>query len=185
MAVAILVLQDTGVIFDKDLDYNRDLVRSSEFGGRKGGTCMPALDRYQGRFFQALGDAGKARCRSSDSLLIVSGLYGLLRASEPVQLYSCPLLADVAAIWQRDALLTDIVCACVKRNDVLRVFDLTATPAFELAAGRPHERHARGRPRSVPASGEDARARIAAPERAAGMAGASPRRHLPIPIPTG
>ena len=114
----------------KDLVYNRDLVRSSEFGGRKGGTYMPALDRYQGRFFQALGDAGKARCKSSDSLLIVSGLYGLLRASEPVQLYSCPLLADVAAIWQRDALLTDIVCAYVKRNDVLRVFDLTAMEAY-------------------------------------------------------
>ena len=37
---------------------------------------------------------------------------------------------DVAAIWQRDALLTDIVCACVKRNDVLRVFDLTAMEAY-------------------------------------------------------
>ena len=114
----------------KDLSYNRDLVRGLEFGGRKGALYMPALDRYEGRFFQALGDAGKARCRTDDRLLIVSGLYGLVRSSEPMQLYSCPLLAEVAAIWQRDGLLTDIVRAYVKRNDVLRVFDLTAMDAY-------------------------------------------------------
>ena len=70
----------------KNLDYNRDLVKGAEFGGRKDAAYMPALDRYEGRFFQALGDAGKAHCRSNDSLLIVSGLYGLLRTSEPMQL---------------------------------------------------------------------------------------------------
>lgn len=114
----------------KDLDYNSNLVRGSEFGGGKSGAYLPALDRYQGRFFQALGDAGKARCRSRDALLTVSGLYGLLRASEPVQLYSCPLLPNIAALWGRDALLTDILCAYVKRNNVLRVFDLTAMEAY-------------------------------------------------------
>ena len=114
----------------KDLSYNRDLVRGTEFGGRKGAAYMPALDRYEGRFFQALGDEGKARCRTTDSVLIVSGLYGLLRTSEPMQLYSCPLLADIAAIWRRDGLLTEIVRACVERNDVLRVFDLTAMEAY-------------------------------------------------------
>ena len=114
----------------KDLDYNRDLTRGTEFGGKKGAAYMPALDRYEGRFFQASGDAGNARCRSNDSLLIVSGLYGLLRTSEPMQLYSCPLLADVAAIWRRDGLLTDIVRAHIDRNAVLRVFDLTAMEAY-------------------------------------------------------
>ena len=114
----------------KDLSYNRDLVRGAEFGGRKGALYMSAVDRYEGRFFQALGDAGKADCRTNGRLLIVSGLYGLLRASEPMQLYSCPLSAEVAAIWRRDGLLTDIVRAYVERNDVLRVFDLTAMEAY-------------------------------------------------------
>lgn len=114
----------------KDLGYNRDLVRGTEFGGRKGALYMPAVDRYEGRFFQALGNAGKERCRTSDRLLIVSGLYGLLRSSEPMQLYSCPLSAEIAAIWRRDGLLTDIVRAHVTRNDVLRVFDLTAIGAY-------------------------------------------------------
>ena len=47
-----------------------------------------------------------------------------------MQLYSCPLLADVAAIWLRDGLLTDIVRDYVNRNDVLRVFDFTAMEAY-------------------------------------------------------
>ena len=114
----------------KELDYNRELVKGTEFGGRRDAAYLPALDRYEGRFFQALGDAGKARCRSNDSLLMVSGLYGVLRTSEPVQLYSCPLLAEVAALWQRDRLLTNIVREYVNHNDVLRVFDLTAMEAY-------------------------------------------------------
>ena len=114
----------------KDLDYNLRLVKGHEFGGRRDAAYMPALDRYQGRFFQALGDAEKARCRSNDNTLILSGLYGLLRPSEPMQLYSCPLKAEVARIWQRDELLTDILRAYARHNDILRVFDLTAMEAY-------------------------------------------------------
>ena len=116
--------------FSWGLDYNRDLVKGLEFGGWKSGAYLPALDRYEGRFFQALGNTGTARCGSNDNLLIVSALYGLVRTSEPMQLYSCPLLADVAAIWLRGGLLTDIVRACVDRTNVLRVFDLTTMHAY-------------------------------------------------------
>ena len=45
----------------RSLDYNRDLVKGLEFGGRKSGAYLPALDRYEGRFFQALGDTGTRR----------------------------------------------------------------------------------------------------------------------------
>ena len=114
----------------KDLDYNLALAKGREFGGRKEAAYMPALDRYEGRFFQALGEDAKARCRSSDGTLIISGLYGLLRASEPIQLYRCPLSASVASIWQRDGLLTDILRTYVDRNDILRIFDLTAMEAY-------------------------------------------------------
>ena len=114
----------------KELEYNRSLTRGTEFGGRKSAAYMPALERYEGRFFQALGDAGKAHCLSNQNLLIVSGLYGLLSAKDPTQLYSCPLSAAVADIWQCDALLTDIVRTYVQRNDILRVFDLTAMDAY-------------------------------------------------------
>lgn len=113
-----------------DLDYNRSLTKGAEFGGRKTAAYMPALDRYEGRFFQALGDDGKQHCVTNDNLLIISGLYGLLRAQESMQLYSCPLSAGVASIWQQDGLLTEFVLEYAKRNDVLRVFDLTAMGAY-------------------------------------------------------
>ena len=114
----------------RDLDYNRRLAKGFEFGGRKNADYLPAVERYQGRFFQALGDAGRARCRSKDNMLVISGLYGLLRTSEPIQLYSCPLFDEVAAIWARDGLLTDILRRHIARNHILRVFDLTAMSAY-------------------------------------------------------
>lgn len=114
----------------KDLAYNRGLAKGSEFAGRRNSAYMPALDRYEGRFFQALGDAGKTLCKSNDSTLIISGLYGLLRGSEPMQLYSCPLSAEVARIWRRDGLLTEILRAYIVRHNVLRVFDLTSMEAY-------------------------------------------------------
>ena len=114
----------------RDLNYNRKLVKGIEFGGRKNSDYLPAIERYQGRFFQALGDAGKARCRSKDNMLVISALYGLLRTSEPIQLYSCPLFDEVAAIWTRDGLLTDILRRHIARNHILRVFDLTAMSAY-------------------------------------------------------
>ena len=113
-----------------ELDYNRGLVKGVDFGGKKAAQYLPALDRYEGRFYQAVGSACKAHCRSAENVLIVSGLYGLLRPSEPVQLYSCPLTADVADVWMRDGLLTDTVQAYITRNDILRVFDLTAIQAY-------------------------------------------------------
>ena len=114
----------------KDLDYNTGLVRGREFGGSKTASYMPAVDRYQGRFYLALGDAGRALCKSRGNTLLLSGLYGLVRASEPIQLYSCPLSAEVAAVWKRDGLLTDLLRACIRSRGVLRVFDLTAMAAY-------------------------------------------------------
>ena len=114
----------------KDLKYNENLVRGTEFGGAKQACYLPAIERYRGRFYQAIGANGVARCLSAGNTLILSGLYGLLRASEPIQLYSCPLSADVARVWRRDGLLTDLVCSYIKRNNVLRVFDLTAMAAY-------------------------------------------------------
>ena len=62
--------------------------------------------------------------------LIVSGLYGLVQPMERIQLYSCPLDAEVAETWDRDALLTDVLCEYIDRFNVLRVFDLLAIDAY-------------------------------------------------------
>ena len=49
---------------------------------------------------------------------------------ERIQLYGCPLDAEVAETWDRDALLTDVLCEYIDRFNVLRVFDLLAIDAY-------------------------------------------------------
>ena len=104
---------------------------SPDFGGRRSAAYRPAIDRYQGRFFQALGEGGRQTVHEGKyETLVVSGLYGLVRPAEGIQLYSCPLSAEVAEAWNRDSVLTDVLCEYIDRFAVLRVFDLVAIDAY-------------------------------------------------------
>ncbi len=61
----------------------------------------PAIDRYTGTVYDGLDAATlttAARRRALDSVLIFSGLFGVLRASEPIPLYRLPVAADVPPI---------------------------------------------------------------------------------------
>ena len=114
-----------------DLEFNHELAKGEDFGGRRSSTCLPAIDRYQGRFFQALGESGREKVREEKhGTLILSGLYGLLRPAEHMQLYSCPLSAEVAETWDRDSLLTEVLCQYMDRFNVLRAIDLIAIDAY-------------------------------------------------------
>ena len=113
------------------LEHNRALSSGRDLGGRHAAAYLPALGRYQGRFFQALGATGKRRpLESRHHTLFLSGLYGLLRPTEPVQLYSCPLAPQVAEQWRKDALLTDVLCEYIRRFGIARIIDLTAIDAY-------------------------------------------------------
>ena len=113
------------------LEHNRELSSGPDVGGRHTAAYLPALDRYEGRFFQALGAAGKRRLlESGHHALFLSGLYGLLRPTEPVQLYSCPLEPQVAERWRDGNLLTDVLCEYVRRFGIARIIDLTAMDAY-------------------------------------------------------
>ena len=113
------------------LEFNRELSSGRDLGGRRAAAYLPALDRYQGRFFQALGAAGKRKLvESGHHALFLSGLYGLLRPTEPVQLYSCPLDPRIAEQWREGDLLTDVLCEYIRRFGIARVIDLTAIDAY-------------------------------------------------------
>ena len=110
-----------------DLEFNRDLRGGADFGGRHNAAYLPAVYRYDGRFFQALGSEGRRKIAEGEyPTLFLSGLYGLLLPTDPVQLYSCPLSDQISKLWRSDSLLTDILCEYIKRRDILRIFDLTA-----------------------------------------------------------
>ena len=114
-----------------ELAFNRELTLGPDLGGRRAAAYLPALNRYEGRFFQALGAEGKRQLVESEHhTLFLSGLYGLLRPMEPIQLYSCPLASSVAELWRQEGLLTDVLCEYIKRFGIARIIDMTAIDAY-------------------------------------------------------
>ncbi|NLB00113.1 MAG: peroxide stress protein YaaA [Methanomicrobiales archaeon] len=124
---------DHGRIFfdkanQKGHPYNRNLVRSRDFGGSEEGFYLPALWRYEGRFYQSLNVRGKkAVLNSEHHFLILSGLYGIITPVDPVQLYSIPLYDDdpVQRIWRDDDFLTNVLFDYVRSRGIRRIFDFT------------------------------------------------------------
>ncbi|MDD3933719.1 MAG: peroxide stress protein YaaA [Methanoculleus sp.] len=120
------------VFFDKanqkDHPYNLNLVRGRDFGGSEEGYYLPALWRYEGRFYQSLNVRGKkAVLNSGHHFLILSGLYGIITPVDPVQLYSIPLYDDdlVQRIWRDNDFLTNVLFDYVRSQGVRRIFDFT------------------------------------------------------------
>ena len=112
-------------------EFNRELTEGADFGGRRTAAYLPAVHRYDGRFFLASGAEGRRKlAESRHHALFLSGLYGLLRPAEPIQLYSCPLGVQVAERWNSDSLLTDLLCEYMERCGVEKVFDLTGVDAY-------------------------------------------------------
>ncbi|NQS74568.1 MAG: peroxide stress protein YaaA [Methanoculleus sp.] len=120
------------ILFDKadqrNHPYNRDLVRGRDFGGSGEGFYLPALWRYEGRFYQSLKVRGKrAVLNSGHHFLILSGLYGVITPVDPVQLYSIPLYDDdpVQWIWRDSDFLTKVLFDYVRSQGIRRIFDFT------------------------------------------------------------
>ena len=116
----------------RELEYNRHLVRGADFGGDCRARYRPAVERYEGRFFLGLESDRAAALRASPHhLLLLSGLYGVLRPFEPIQLYSCPLAAKVAQLWRKDGdVLTEVLSSYVVERHIQRIIDLTAVDAY-------------------------------------------------------
>jgi len=101
---------------------------------------MPALKRYNGRFYRefksAVGDIDACIKRlsegSEDHLLIVSGLYGLLTPAEPIQQYNCnvPEERTIRELWKQGDLLANIVIAYMFKHGIHRVFDFMAEDSY-------------------------------------------------------
>lgn len=112
----------------KDHPYNQNLVCGKDFGGSEEGYYLPALWRYEGRFYQSLDLRGKkVVLNSGHHFLILSGLYGIITPVDPVQLYSIPLYDDdpVQRIWRDDDFLTNVLFDYVRSRGIRRIFDFT------------------------------------------------------------
>jgi len=106
----------------------------------KGSPVLPAGERYTGVVWEHLGlDSlrGRARSRAADSILVVSGLLGLVGVDDPVPDYRLKMGASIAPLgklsrWWRPQ-LTDALVARVTGGVVLDLLPKEHGDAFERA----------------------------------------------------
>lgn len=168
-----------------DLPYNQHLIDGVDLGGEiRQASYLPAIQRYDGRFFRELGtseDRSKLARKIKHHLLIISGLYGVLTPTEPIQCYSChvPDHDLIAGYWTQKIqsdLLTAILMDYIKHFKIKVVFDLMAVDAYRNLISWEMMRHAvRGNllhcysqqfagPALLPSLGSMARKLLVAPE---------------------
>lgn len=115
------------------LPYNVELTLGPDFGGSEDAFYLPAIDRYQGRFYLEL---KKSKEKLGEypwiHFLFFSGLYGLITKDDPVQLYSCylPDHEEISLVWKKDNFVTSILISYMKKHDISLVIDLTAQTIF-------------------------------------------------------
>ena len=126
------ILSQGKIFFDKanqkDHPYNQYLASGRDFGGSEESFYLPALWRYEGRFYENLKIRGKkAVLNSGHHFLILSGLYGIITPIDPVQLYSIPLYEGdpVQRIWRDDDFLAKVLFDYVRSQGIRRIFDFT------------------------------------------------------------
>jgi len=126
---------------EDELVINRTLLKAEDFDGEvKGALFLPAIYRYTGDFYQALGEEGKqALLLSKHHFLIISACYGILKPSEPIQNYACQFGTPPNQAfnrWVKDKKnLTAILIEYLKKYEIIRIFDFTqcAVPAYQKA----------------------------------------------------
>lgn len=104
------------------------------------GCYMPALKRYDGRFYKEFKNAAghvdrcirRMKNDSENHVLIVSGMYGLLTPTESIQKYSCDVTDEprVKQLWKKDGLLTELVLSYMRKWGINRVFDFMADDSY-------------------------------------------------------
>jgi hypothetical protein len=126
--------------------FNDHLIKGPDFqrGLSRGGQYLPAANRYHGRYYVGIGANGSPLLDTPHHVLIVSGLYGLLTPSEPIQCYSCHVLdhPKIPRTWREDDLLTGILVAYIKKFNVARVFEFMADDTYRSLIAWEMVRHA-------------------------------------------
>jgi cytoplasmic iron level regulating protein YaaA (DUF328/UPF0246 family) len=119
--------------------YNKDLKEGHDFlinCDITKGKYLPAASRYDGRFYITLSPDSSDRLsmltNTPHNVVIISGLYGLLTPTEQIQCYSCNVSdhQDIAKNWTDSDIISDLLTAYIKKNNITKVFDLIAVDAY-------------------------------------------------------
>jgi len=116
------------------LPRNQGLLKGPDFGGEADAAkYLAAAERYQGAFYSELGVQGPTLLtQGAASVLILSGLYGVLQPAELIQDHVChfndhPAIRE--ALTRRD-LLTRTVIGFIRATGVRCVLDFTALHSY-------------------------------------------------------
>jgi len=110
-------------------DARRAVLAKVRFDGRQ---LMPAWQRYQGTLYSEAAQAIQAGIDAGLHVLIISGGYGIIKACEPIGVYSARLkLAD----WPR-GLLEEVLLTYVARHRLksVRAFVSQTTDYYRLVS---------------------------------------------------
>jgi hypothetical protein len=94
---------------------------------------LPAIQRYSGRIYSALGkDRYKLVNQSQSHLLIISGLYGVLNPDEMIQLYSLNVndSPEVWKNWTRYDILTSALLEYIKNNNIKHLVNFLSVRSY-------------------------------------------------------
>jgi hypothetical protein len=115
------------------LPYNARLTQGGDMGAGGASLYLPAMLRYQGRFYTELGaDRVRLVRESPHHMLMVSGLYGLVTPEELIQNYTCHILhhPEIVRLWTRQTRLTSLLLAYMRLFGIKQVFDLSGQRAY-------------------------------------------------------
>ena len=110
-------------------DARRAVLAKAEFEDRQ---LMPAWKRYEGTFYSEAGQALQGAINAGLHVLIISGGYGVIKACEPIGIYSTRL--NLSA-WPR-GLLNEVLVAYATRHRLksVRAFVSQSTNYCQLVA---------------------------------------------------
>ena len=119
-----------------EIDVNRALRRGPDLGGQDTGTYLPAVVRYAGGYYRALGDPTVRLRRVAErpvvDMLILSGLYGLVRPTELIQEYDYYACWDdrIYELWRDRSGATEALISYIQAVGAGLVLDLTGIDAY-------------------------------------------------------
>lgn len=123
-------MYDQGMLISDEGAGNDHLTHGNDLGGDKKAHYFPAVERYNGRLYKEFGTERNGLISSSHHILILSGLYGLLRLEEPIQNYNCFIDQRIIDYWEKDTLLTNVLLKYIFKYGILLVFDLTGMDMY-------------------------------------------------------
>ncbi len=99
------------------------------FNSPKKGYYLPAIQRYEGRFFRELGEQKERAVlleKAKVHILFISGLYGVVLPLEKIQSYSLHIKdsLEIRKNWTSLSFLTMVIISYIKKYNITKIIEM-------------------------------------------------------------